>query len=80
MANLKNQLNAYAESIGYGLFDEIPKSVFAAIAVSALTAGGENLQASGKRLALEWETLNLNGVVPQKPGKLARVLIAAART
>ena len=75
MANLKNLQNGYAAELG-ALFDEMPKSVLAAIAVSAITSGGDYLDEAQQRVAHEWRILNENQIVPQKPGKVARRIMA----
>ena len=77
MGNLQNLNNDYARQLGW-LFDEIPKTVLAAIAVSALTHGGNELDEAAKLVAHEWDVLHANGIVPQKPGKLAKAEIAKA--
>lgn len=59
--------NAYADSISYELFSAIPKSVFAAIAISALTCGGDQLDEATTKLIEEWNILHQNGIVPQAP-------------
>jgi hypothetical protein len=69
--HLKNKTNLYQEQLG-PLFDEMPKSVLAAIAVSALTIGGDYLEEAPHRLAEEWRILFENGIVSQRPGKHAR--------
>lgn len=70
--HLKNQSNAYVEALDSGVFDTIPKAVWAAIAVSALTAGGDRLDVATKAVMREWGILNKNGIVPQKlPAKYA---------
>ena len=76
MANLKNKTNGYQWALGLSLFDEIPKSVLAAIAVSAVTNGGIDIEAAAFRVAKEWDVLHANGIVPQKPGKAARLAIS----
>lgn len=75
MAHLKNLQNDYAKELGE-LFDEMPKSVIAAIAVSALSYGGDRLGEARKLAAHEWRILHLNGIVQQRPGKAARQVIA----
>jgi hypothetical protein len=77
MAHMGNLSNEYADSLG-DLFDDCPKSVLAAIAVSALTCGGDFLDESAKRLADEWLVLYQQGVVSQRPSKAARLLAASA--
>jgi hypothetical protein len=59
--------NEYAAAAGGKLFEACPKAVFAAIAVSALTVGGDYLEEAELRLLREWWTLYHNGIVPQKP-------------
>lgn len=49
------------------LFDACPKTVFAAIAVSALTAGGDHLEHARERVINEWWALYDNNIVAQKP-------------
>lgn len=75
MAHLKNLSNEYQAELG-ALFDEMPKSVIAAIAVSALTCGGDYLDEARERAAREWLILHQNRIVQQKPGKVARAILA----
>jgi hypothetical protein len=63
--------NDYARALGEQLFADMPKTVLAAVAVSALTTGGEELSEAAVRVAREWHILHLNGIVPQKPSKRA---------
>lgn len=79
MAGTKNLTNDYQIELG-DLFEEMPKSVIAAIAVSALTLGGDYLDEAAVRAADEWQVLFDNGIVPQKPGKIARSLMTAAHS
>jgi hypothetical protein len=63
--------NEYQKKLGW-MFDEIPKTVLAAIAVSltvnSAEGGPEDVAAACQDwLAHEWEVLHLNGIVPQKP-------------
>jgi hypothetical protein len=58
--------NEYADELGV-LYRMTPKAVFAALAVSALTVGGEYLGEATPRLLREWWVLYNTGVVPQKP-------------
>lgn len=67
--------NEYSQALGT-LFDETPKAVLAAIAVSALTCGGDRLEEAKARVAHEWRILHANGIVPQKPGKETNKVIA----
>jgi hypothetical protein len=66
MPGLKKS-NEYAKAFGQ-LYDKTPKSVFAAVANSLLTlySDGNPNQLIDDFLA-EWETLHVNGIVPQKP-------------
>lgn len=56
--------NAYAGQLGR-VYADCPKAVLAAIAVSALTSGGDYLETAQERVAYEWQVLHLNGIVPQ---------------
>ena len=49
--NIKNLRNEYADLLPY--LNTIPKSVLAAIAVSALTCGGDYLDQAAERVASE---------------------------
>jgi hypothetical protein len=69
------QYNSYAAVLG-PLFDEIPKAVLAAIAVSALTKGGDELEMARVRVADEWRILNESGIVPQKISKSAKLALS----
>jgi len=64
--HLKAKRNEYASALG-PLLDKTPKAVFAAVAVSLLTSGGDHWELLGKRFIDEWHTLYVNGVVPQRP-------------
>jgi hypothetical protein len=59
--------NEYAAEVGGDVFEKCPKAVFAAIAVSALTLGGDYLEETRQRVIAEWWALHDNGIVPQKP-------------
>jgi len=62
--------NDYARCFGR-MYDKIPKSVFAAVAISyASWACGEEAQTfdvSVERFLAEWKILQENGIIPQKP-------------
>lgn len=58
--------NEYAATLG-PLYDQIPKAVFAAIAVSALTTGGDHIEHAVAVILYEWGALHRAGIVPQKP-------------
>lgn len=59
--------NYYAERIGAKLYAATPKAVFAAIAASALTTGGDYIERAGTEILREWWCLYDNQIVPQKP-------------
>lgn len=60
--------NEYAKELGE-LYAKTPKAVFAAIAVSVLTQGGEQLEEAKAKLLEEWDILYGNGILTQKPPK-----------
>lgn len=64
--------NQYANLVE-AVYSDIPKAVFAAIAVSALTNGGDDFQGIDATLIKEWHVLHLNEIVPQPvPGPLKK--------
>lgn len=75
--NRFNLNNAYADELG-AMFDQTPKAVFAALAVSFGTQGGDFLPEAIKRLVDEWQILHDNGIVPQKPPKKVIALAKGA--
>ena len=60
------KLNEYSELTG-DLYAKCPKSVFAAIAVSSLTTGGDYIEIARDAVLGEWWALYDNGIVPQRP-------------
>ena len=66
MTSLHTKDNEYMDQIRE-VYDEIPKSVLAAIAVSALTCGGDRLEEATEAVVKEWVCLHNAGVVAQKP-------------
>lgn len=58
--------NDYQEVLGR-VYTKTPKAVLAAIAVSALTSGGDYLEYAQPRLIGEWWMLYDNRIIPQKP-------------
>lgn len=58
--------NEYAAATGR-LYAQTPKAVFAAIAVSAQTCGGDWLDQAHDRVLDEWWALYEAKIVPQKP-------------
>jgi hypothetical protein len=75
MSNVKNAGNPYYDQLGR-LSDRIPKAVFAAIAVSFATCGGDHLNMAQQNVCLEWVILYENGIVPQRPPQYAFDLAA----
>ena len=61
--------NGYTAAIGK-MYADTPKAVFAAIAVSFCSTGGEQLQDAEENLLREWTALWYSGVVSQKPPRL----------
>lgn len=63
-----NKFNGYQKALSHQLFEQCPKSVFAAIAVSYATLNnGDNLDKAEDSILREWWILYRNGIVPQKP-------------
>lgn len=60
--------NQYARAISRKLYDDTPKAVFAALAVSYIT-NRDNVEFEDIDAAVrdEWATLYANGIVPQRP-------------
>lgn len=59
-------MNQYAEQFGQQ-YAKIPKSVFAAVAFSFASSGGDHMGEGVKRFTDEWKILFENGIVQQKP-------------
>ena len=60
--------NAYQEVLSQGFFEDCPKAVFAALAVSyASRQYEEDFTKVEAELKNEWRLLYQNGIVPQKP-------------
>lgn len=66
--------NAYSSTFP-ALFEEIPKTVLAAVAASFGTTGGDHLEQAAYRIAREWETLYNQGIIPQPLTSAARKAI-----
>ena len=66
--------NAYSSTFP-GLFENIPKSVLAAVAASFGTNGGDCLEQAAYRIAREWETLHNQGIVSQPLTSVAKQVI-----
>jgi hypothetical protein len=59
--------NEYAQTLG-DLYDKVPKAVLAAVVVSLMSCGGDNLEDDMPRQLLdEWQCLHECGIVPQRP-------------
>lgn len=68
--NKVNKLgNEYFDAAGRDVFSKCPKAVWAAIAISALTCGGDHLDEARELVLKEWAILHQNGIVPQAPPK-----------
>ena len=67
--NIKNRGNEYQAALGQEFFDACPKAVFAALAVSLVSGGGEHLEEATSCLRAESQTLFDNGIVAQAPPK-----------
>lgn len=61
--------NDYARAVPSELYRDLPKAVWAALAVSALTNGGDWLERAEALVVEEWWILHENGIVPQKPNR-----------
>lgn len=61
--------NEYARCFGR-LYAKIPKAVFAAVAYSFTSSGGDDHDHGIQRFIEEWRILHENGIVTQKPPKL----------
>ena len=68
--NIQYRGNEYVRKIPR-LFNECPKTVLAAIAVSYASSGGDHLEIAERNLCYEWVTLFENGIVPQRPPQWA---------
>jgi hypothetical protein len=58
--------NEYSQVMGRE-YVRIPKAVFAAVAISFCSAGGDNLKDAPGKFFDEWQLLFENGIVEQKP-------------
>jgi hypothetical protein len=61
--------NEYLGVLTNGFYQNTPKAVFAAIAVSLATSGGDRLEEAQAEILKEWKTLFEAGIVPQDPTK-----------
>ena len=76
MSAVNKTFNQYAEMLSPAFYENCPKAVLAAIAVSALTCGGDWIEEAELRVAKEWEALYVSGIVPQRPNSVARAALA----
>jgi len=70
MSGINTMHNEYSKALGK-LFDEMPKAVLAAVAVSYASAGGDALDIAERVIAYEWRVLFENGIVAQRPTRHA---------
>lgn len=63
--HMKAKPNEYQRELG-PLYDAAPKAVFAAVVVSLLSCGGDDMAGVAEKFRKEWETLHDNGIVPQR--------------
>lgn len=64
-------VNEYVEALGRDFYESCPKAVLCAIAVSALTIGGDLIDDAPALVAEEWDALHSAGIVPQRPSAVA---------
>ena len=58
--------NEYVKTIPADVYADIPKAVWAAIAISLATCGGDTLDDAARAVVHEWAILHTNGIVPQQ--------------
>ena len=64
---MSKKLNNYVLGIDRELYDKTPKAVWAAIAISYATGGGDDFEIGPANIAREWQALHKSGIVPQEP-------------
>ncbi len=64
---VQKKQNEYMNVLPRDFYANCPKSVFAAIAVSLATVGGDYLDEAAARILAEWRALYEAGIVEQKP-------------
>ena len=72
--------NEYQTRISQRLYDEIPKAVFAAIAVSYADLLGLDPEELDNDLAAEWDILNANGIVQPVTARARKFIRKAAQS
>ena len=73
MYSVNKLSNSYADVVPNEVFEGVPKAVWAAIAVSFATSGGDGLNSVTNEVKVrvarmivgEWAILHQNGIVPQ---------------
>lgn len=71
--------NEYARLLGQGVYDETPKEVWAAIAVSYMSLDGDWPELAAINLAKEWQTLFTAEIVSQPVPSRVKTLAATMR-
>lgn len=71
--------NEYVHELGQ-VYGDMPKAVLAAIAVSALTVGGDHLDRAQQAVVTEWDVLHNAGIVAQPVPTKYRHLIDKENT
>jgi hypothetical protein len=61
--------NYYSRAVGDDVYAKASKAVFAAVAVSKLSCGGDRLEFARELFLAEWQCLFDNGIVQQCPPK-----------
>lgn len=73
MAVLNKLSNGYVDAIPAHVYENTPKAVWAAIAISLATCGGDRIGDAARAIIYEWGILHGNGIIPQPvPAALRR--------
>lgn len=69
--------NEYANLFDAKVYEDTPKSVFAAIAMSfALRLNEDNFERAMSEIITEWQILNMTGLVPQSvPPYMSKLIV-----
>jgi hypothetical protein len=62
---MSKKLNNYVLAIDQELYEKTPKAVWAAIAISYASGGGDRFEEAAPNIAREWQALQAAGIVPQ---------------